>query len=74
MWTHSRALRVNLMLASKMLEKLGLKSDVANDGFESLKLVEQKRYDLIFMVRGWRKRERSVDRSIDSNRISACRN
>ena len=40
---------INQMVAQKMLEKLGLKADVANNGVEALKRLEDEAYDLVLM-------------------------
>ena len=40
---------VNQMVAVKMLERLGCRVDVANDGAEALALADARPYDLIFM-------------------------
>jgi len=40
---------VNQKVALKILEKLGYKADVANNGFEAVENVKMKNYDLIFM-------------------------
>jgi len=40
---------VNQKVALKILEKLGYKADVANNGFEAVEKVKLKNYDLIFM-------------------------
>ncbi len=41
--------KLNLVVASKLLHKLGVTVDVANDGREAVEKFRQKRYDLIFM-------------------------
>tara|TARA_R110001592_G_scaffold7032_3_gene39474 strand:- start:6466 stop:9360 length:2895 start_codon:yes stop_codon:yes gene_type:complete len=40
---------INLMLIQSILSSLGVEADIANDGFEALKLCESKFYPLIFM-------------------------
>ncbi len=40
---------VNQKVATRFLDRLGYKSDVANDGVEGVEAVEQKRYDLVLM-------------------------
>jgi signal transduction histidine kinase/ActR/RegA family two-component response regulator len=40
---------INQMVAQKMLEKLGLKADVANNGAEALKALSETAYDLVLM-------------------------
>ncbi len=40
---------VNQMVAQKMLEKLGLKAEQANNGVEALKLLAEQAYDLVLM-------------------------
>jgi CheY-like chemotaxis protein len=40
---------VNQKVALKMLEKLGIDVDIANNGQEAVKMFEDKTYDLIFM-------------------------
>ena len=40
---------VNQKVALKMLEKLGIDVDIANNGKEAVKMSEEKSYDLIFM-------------------------
>jgi signal transduction histidine kinase/ActR/RegA family two-component response regulator len=40
---------INQMVAQKMLEKLGLKADVANNGAEALKVLAETAYDLVLM-------------------------
>ncbi|KAI8847675.1 hypothetical protein BC829DRAFT_490504 [Chytridium lagenaria] len=40
---------VNQMVIGKMLRRLGQKFDVANDGLEALKKMEEKDYDVVFM-------------------------
>ncbi|MBS0287653.1 MAG: two-component sensor histidine kinase BarA [Proteobacteria bacterium] len=39
----------NLKLVAALLENLGVKADCANNGFEALKFIKNKNYDLIFM-------------------------
>ena len=41
--------RINQMVATRMLDKLGLTYDIANHGGESLQKLEQRDYDLILM-------------------------
>jgi len=41
--------QVNQEIASRMLEKLGCKVDIANDGAEAIRLVQEKDYDAVFM-------------------------
>lgn len=41
--------RINQLVASRMLDKLGLTYDIANHGGESLEKLEQRDYDLILM-------------------------
>ncbi len=62
---------VNQKLALRMLEKLGIRADLAVNGMEALKMFEQAPYDVIFMdcqmpemngydaARGIRRRERA---------------
>ena len=40
---------INQMVAQKMLEKLGLKADIANNGAEALKVLAETAYDLVLM-------------------------
>ena len=40
---------INQMVAQKMLEKLGLKADVANNGAEAVKVLSETAYDLVLM-------------------------
>ncbi len=40
---------INQMVAQKMLEKLGLKAEQANNGVEALKLLGEQAYDLVLM-------------------------
>jgi PAS domain S-box-containing protein len=40
---------INQMLALRMLEHLGYKPDLANNGLEALKLIEQRDYDVVLM-------------------------
>ena len=40
---------VNQKVALKMLEKIGIDVDIANNGKEAVKMAEEKDYDLIFM-------------------------
>lgn len=40
---------INLMLIQSILSSLGIQADIANDGFEALKLCEGKYYPLILM-------------------------
>ena len=40
---------INQMVAQKMLEKLGLKATLANNGVEALSLLETQSYDLVLM-------------------------
>jgi len=40
---------INQMVAQKMLEKLGLKAEVANNGAEAVKLLAETAYDLVLM-------------------------
>ncbi|PCJ84564.1 MAG: hypothetical protein COA54_13415 [Thiotrichaceae bacterium] len=40
---------INQMVAQKMLEKLGLKAEQANNGVEALKLLAEQAYDLVLM-------------------------
>ncbi len=40
---------INQKLAIGLLEKMGFKADVAGNGLEALKLVQQNSYDLVFM-------------------------
>ena len=40
---------LNQKVALRMLDKLGYKADVANDGVEAVEMVEKKAYDLILM-------------------------
>ena len=41
--------QINLKLALKMLEKLGLKADFAKNGLEAYEMTLEIKYDLIFM-------------------------
>jgi CheY-like chemotaxis protein len=41
--------RTNQIVALGLLERLGYKADVANEGYEALRKTEQKNYDLILM-------------------------
>lgn len=41
--------RINQMVASRMLDKIGLTHDTANDGREALELTRSRRYDLVLM-------------------------
>jgi signal transduction histidine kinase/ligand-binding sensor domain-containing protein/CheY-like chemotaxis protein len=41
--------RINVRVVTACLERLGFQADVALNGLEALKLMEQHRYDLIFM-------------------------
>lgn len=41
--------KINQTVVLKVLERLGVKADVANNGFEALDKVQEKDYDLIFM-------------------------
>lgn len=40
---------VNLILAMKLIEKLGLQPHQAKDGLEAVELIESETYDIIFM-------------------------
>ena len=40
---------INQMVAQKMLEKLGLKADVASNGAEAVKVLSETAYDLVLM-------------------------
>jgi len=40
---------INQMVAQKMLEKLGLKADVTNNGAEAVKVLSETAYDLVLM-------------------------
>ena len=40
---------INQMVALKMLEKIGLKATLANNGVEALRLLEQQSFDLVLM-------------------------
>jgi signal transduction histidine kinase/CheY-like chemotaxis protein len=40
---------INQKVITKVLERLGFSSDIANDGFEAIQMVKKKTYDLIFM-------------------------
>ena len=40
---------VNLKLASLMLKKLGYHADIATNGIEAIKALENKSYDIVFM-------------------------
>ncbi|BCL34071.1 response regulator [Nostoc sp. MS1] len=40
---------VNQKIALKMLQKLGYRADVANDGLEALEAVQRQTYDVVFM-------------------------
>lgn len=40
---------VNLLLATKLIEKLGLKPQKATDGLEAIELIETETFDIIFM-------------------------
>ena len=40
---------INQMVAQKMLEKLGLKADIANNGAEAVKVLAETAYDLVLM-------------------------
>lgn len=40
---------INQTVVLKILERLGVKADIANNGFEALERVQTKKYDLIFM-------------------------
>jgi len=42
-------IRMNQIVIEKMLEKLSITPDIANNGFEALSATENNRYDLIFM-------------------------
>jgi two-component system, sensor histidine kinase len=41
--------RINQKVATKLLEKIGIVPDIANDGLEALRKVEQNTYDVILM-------------------------
>jgi CheY-like chemotaxis protein len=41
--------RINQKVMEKMIEQLGAKIDIAEDGEKAIEAVEQKSYDLIFM-------------------------
>ena len=41
--------RANQQVAEAMLERLGIRCSIANNGIEALKLLEQAKYDAIFM-------------------------
>lgn len=41
--------KINQTVVLKVLERLGAKADIANNGFEALEKVQEKGYDLIFM-------------------------
>ena len=41
--------KVNQMVASKLLERLGYRADLANNGLEAVQVFQEKIYDLIFM-------------------------
>ncbi|KAJ3278523.1 hypothetical protein HK104_002256 [Borealophlyctis nickersoniae] len=41
---------INQQIAKKMLHKLGIEADVADDGRKALERLAEKKYDLIFMV------------------------
>ena len=41
--------QINRKVAVKLLEKVGIKPDIAGDGLEALKLVESNTYDIILM-------------------------
>lgn len=40
---------VNQKIATRMLEKLGCRVDVAADGHEAINAIEHRYYDLVFM-------------------------
>ncbi len=40
---------INQKVATKILEKIGLNTDIANDGELAIKMVQNKAYDLVFM-------------------------
>ncbi|MBC8205719.1 MAG: response regulator [Kiritimatiellaeota bacterium] len=40
---------LNQKVAMRMLEKLGYKADLANDGMEAVEMIEKKSYDLVLM-------------------------
>lgn len=40
---------VNRLVAKRLLKNLGIESDLANDGLEAVKAVEESRYDLVLM-------------------------
>ena len=41
--------KTNLFVAREMLEYLGVKTDIANNGQEAINCLEQQHYDLVFM-------------------------
>jgi PAS domain S-box-containing protein len=41
--------KVNQLVATKALEKLGIQSDIANDGNEAIELLSRNEYDLVLM-------------------------
>ena len=41
--------QINQKLAVRMLEKLGYKTDIANNGLEAIEALKRENYDLIFM-------------------------
>ncbi len=40
---------VNQMVATKMLEKIGIECEVANNGVEAVEMLQQRRYDAVLM-------------------------
>jgi CheY-like chemotaxis protein len=41
--------RINQMMATRMLEKIGFRSDVASNGREAIEAVKNNKYDVVFM-------------------------
>ncbi|MGV8120208.1 MAG: response regulator [Candidatus Xenobiia bacterium LiM19] len=41
--------QVNQKVASKLIEKVGFTADIASTGYEALKLMKRKEYDVVFM-------------------------
>ncbi|EKD27173.1 MAG: CheY-like protein receiver [uncultured bacterium] len=40
---------VNQKMMTKMTRKMGIKMDIANDGIEAIRMIQEKKYSLIFM-------------------------
>ncbi len=40
---------INQKVVIKVLERIGFSTDIANNGFEAVEMVQQKNYDLVFM-------------------------